>query len=209
MLLCQFAIGKPFLLPFLVINAGGGDLSFWEDWFKRRRRSPFFEEIDRMFEDMFRDLSRAFPEELVKERKLPDGTTVRTWGPFVYGYSMSVGPDGKPVIREFGNLRPSRLGVPKAAEEREPLVDVVTGEKVVQVIAEVPGIEKEDINLLATEGQLTISVDTEKRKYHKVVDLPAKVDPKSAKASYKNGVLEVSLERLKEKKPSGERISIE
>lgn len=184
-------------------------MSFWEEWFRRRRRSPFFREFDQMLEDIFKELSRAFPEGLAKERKLPDGSTVKTWGPFVYGYSMSVGPDGKPTVREFGNLRPTRLGTPRPAEEREPLVDVVTGEKVIQVIAEVPGVEKEDINLLATEDQLTISVDTERHKYRKEVDLPIKVDPKSAKASYKNGVLEVTLERLEEKKPPGKRVSIE
>lgn len=184
-------------------------MSFWDEWFRRRRRFPLFREIDKMFEDMFRELSRTFPEELVKERKLPDGSTVKTWGPYVYGYSMSVGPDGKPSIREFGNMRPTRPGLPRPVEEREPLVDLVTGEKVIQIIAEVPGVEREDINRLTTEDQLTISVDTERRKYRKEVDLPIKVDPKSAKASYKNGVLEVTLERLEEKKPRGQRISIE
>jgi len=185
-------------------------MSYWDEWFRRRsRRYPFFEDIDKMFEEMFKELSKAFPEELVKERKLPDGTKVKTWGPYVYGYSMSVGPDGKPVIREFGNVRPSRLGVPRAGEEMEPLVDVVTGDKVVQVIAEVPGVEKEDIHLFGTEETLTISVDAEKRKYRKNVDLPVKVDPKSAKASYKNGVLEVTLERLEKEKPAGKRITIE
>jgi HSP20 family protein len=162
-----------------------------------------------MFEDMFKELSKTFPEEMAKERKLPDGSTVKTWGPFVRGYSMSVGPDGKPTVREFGNLRPTKLGTSKPTEEREPLIDVVTGEKVVQVIAEVPGVEKEDINLLANEKHLTISVNTERRKYRKKVDLPIKVNPKSAKATYKNGVLEVILERLEEKKPSGERVSID
>lgn len=184
-------------------------MSFWDEWFRERRRRPIFREIDRMFEDMFKELSRVFPEELAKERKLPDGSTVKTWGPFVYGYSMSVGPDGKPVIKEFGNVRPTRLGVPRPAEEREPLIDVVTGDKFVQVIAEVPGVEKDDINLFTTEDQLTISADTERRKYHKEVDLPVKVDPKSAEASYKNGVLEVALKRIEEKKPAGERISID
>jgi len=185
-------------------------MSYWDEWFsRRRRRYPFFEEIDKMFEDMFKELSKGFPEELVKERKLPDGSTVKTWGPYVYGYSMTVGPDGKPVIREFGNVKPSKLGVPRAEEEREPLVDVVTGDKVVQVIAEVPGVEKEDVQLFGTEESLTISVDTEKRKYRKEVDLPVKVDPKSAKASYKNGVLEVTLERLEKEKPAGKRITIE
>ncbi|MEM2935616.1 MAG: archaeal heat shock protein Hsp20, partial [Candidatus Bathyarchaeia archaeon] len=117
---------------------------------------------------------------------------------------------GKPVIREFGNVRrPTGIGTPELTEEREPLVDVVTGDKVVQVIAEVPGVEKEDINLYTTEDRLTISVDTEKRKYHKEVELPVPVEPKSAKASYKNGVLEVTLERVREKAPPGKKISIE
>lgn len=186
-------------------------VSYWDEWWKRRRRSRSspFEDIDKMFEDMLREFGRDFPEELIKERKLPDGSTVKTWGPYVYGYSMSVGPDGKPIIREFGNVKPSEFGGPKAAEEREPLVDVVTGDKVVQVIAEVPGVEKNDIKLFGTEETLTISVDTEKRKYRKDVELPVKVDPKSAKAAYKNGVLEVTLNRLERKKPSGEKISIE
>jgi len=58
-------------------------MSFGEDWFERRRRRfpRFFEDIDRMFEEMMKDMSKAFPEELVRERKLPDGSTVKTWGP--------------------------------------------------------------------------------------------------------------------------------
>jgi len=187
-------------------------MSFWEDWVERRRRRfpRSFEDIDKMFEEMMKEMTKAFPEELVKERKLPDGSTVKTWGPYYYGYSMTIGPDGKPVIREFGNVRrPTGIGTPELTEEREPLVDVVTGDKVVQVIAEVPGVEKEDINLYTTEDRLTISVDTEKRKYRKEVELPVPVEAKSAKASYKHGVLEVTLDRIREKAPPGKKISIE
>jgi len=185
-------------------------LSFWDDWFRRGRkeRHPFFDEMDKMFEDMFREIEKM-PEELQRERRLPDGSTIRTFGPVVYGYSMSIGPDGKPVVREFGNLKPSRFGLPRASEEREPLVDVTSGEKVIQVVAEVPGVDKNDIKLEGTNDTLTIRVDTEKRKYRKVVDLPENVDPSSAKASYKNGVLEVTLDKLVAEKPSGRRIKIE
>jgi HSP20 family protein len=73
----------------------------------------------------------------------------------------------------------------------------------------VPGVTKEDITLNATEDRLTISVDTPKRKYYKEVALPEKVDPKTAKASYKNGVLEVTLDKLERKPPTGERIKID
>ncbi|MFQ6077039.1 MAG: Hsp20 family protein, partial [Candidatus Bathyarchaeia archaeon] len=59
--------------------------------------------------------------------------------------------------------------------------------------AELPGVEKDDIELHATERGLTISVDTESRKYYKELKLPAEVEPSSAKSSYRNGVLEVTL----------------
>jgi len=193
-----------------------------DEWFRRWwRRRPFlgddiFEEMDRLMEEMFSDITTSIPKELVRERKLPDGSTVREMGPFVYGYSVTVGPDGKPIIREFGNVkhrtRLSQSGRPRPMMEvkgkSEPLTDVIEEENVVRVIAEVPGVERNDINLNATESSLTISVDSEKRKFFREVELPATVDPKSAKASYKNGVLEVLLTKTK-KKSEGQRINIE
>jgi len=76
------------------------------------------------------------------------------------------------------------------------------------VVAELPGVEKEDIELNATEKELIISVDTERRKYYKCLELPAEVDPKSAKASYRNGILEVRLKKVRPER-RGERIKIE
>jgi len=204
---------------------------YFPEWFRRRmRRSPFFrdrsfEDIDEMMRDMeemmekeFKEFSSRVPKDYVRERKLPDGTTVREWGPFVYGYSMKIGPDGKPEIREFGNVKP-RLGPepfgvtrPRldVREQREPLIDVISTDKEVRVIAELPGVEKEDIKLHGTENTLTISVDTPRRKYYKEVELPEKVDIKGAKSSYKNGVLEVTLPKVEKKeKPKGEPIKLE
>ncbi|MEM3653745.1 MAG: archaeal heat shock protein Hsp20 [Candidatus Bathyarchaeia archaeon] len=192
---------------------------FWEEdfpeWFRsrRRRRYPFFfedifEEMNRMMEEMFKDLTGTMPKELIRERKLPEGGTVKEFGPFVYGYSMTIGPDGKPIIREFGNIKPSFKRGLEVKEEREPLVDTMVDEKTVKVIAELPGVDKSDIKLNATEKSLTISVDTEKRKYYKELELPVEVDPESAKASYKNGVLEVTLDRIKPQR-AGKEVKIE
>jgi len=95
-------------------------------------------------------------------------------------------------------------------EEREPLVDVISTNGEIKVVAELPGVEKEDIKLHGTEDTLTISVDTPRRKYFKEIELPAKVDVKKAKTMYKNGVLEVTLPKIEEKKkPKGEPIRIE
>jgi HSP20 family protein len=190
------------------------------EWFRRRRFPYFgswlFEDIDRMFreiektiEEEFKAFTSRVPKDYVRERKLPDGSIIREWGPFVYGYSIKIGPDGRPEIREFGNVKPTRFG-PTVKEEREPLVDIVETDNEVHVVAELPGVEKEDIKLHGTEDTLTISVDTPQRKYYKEVTLPAKVNVKEAKTQYKNGVLEVKLPKIKEeKKPEGEPIKIE
>jgi len=173
-----------------------------------------FKEMEEMMEREFKEISKRVPRDLVRERVLPDGTKVNEWGPFVYGYSITIGPDGKPQIREFGNVKPETgPGIRKPRidikEEREPLVDIITTNGEVKVIVELPGVEKNDIKLHGTENSLTISVDTPQRKYYKEVELPVKVDPKEAKSSYKNGVLEVTLQKKKEEKPKGEPIKIE
>ncbi len=206
----------------------------WDDfpeWFRRRmRRAPFFrswffgdieemmKDVEEMMEKEFREFKTRIPKDLVRERKLPDGSTTHEWGPFVYGYSMTVGPDGKPKISEFGNIKPSRkpeaFGLARPTldvkEEREPLVDVISTDGEIKVVAELPGVEKEDIKLHGTEDTLTISVDTPNRRYFKDIEMPAKIEPKKAKTAYKNGVLEVTMPKTKEKKKSsGEPIEIE
>jgi len=192
----------------------------YPEWF-RRRRYPFFrgwflDDVDKMFSEMekmmeeeFKTFTSRVPKDYVRERKLPDGSTVREWGPFVYGYSVKIGPDGKPEVREFGNVKPSRLG-PQVKEEREPLVDIIETNGEVHIVVELPGVEKNDIKLHGTESTLTISVDTPQRKYYKEIELPAKVKVKETKTEYKNGVLEVRLPKIKgEKETKGEPIKID
>ncbi len=159
-------------------------------------------------EDEFKNFTEKVPKDYVKERKLPDGSTVKEFGPFVYGYSMKIGPDGKPEIQEFGNIKKTQKGLPQVKEEREPLVDVVETNSEVRVVVELPGVEKSDIKLHGTEDSLEISVDTPQYKYGKEVTLPAKVKVREAKSTYKNGVLEVILPKVETSKPRGTAIDI-
>src|SRR5437867_3084821 len=167
----------------------------------RRRRSSkrsgwwfdIFEEMERMDRMMDEMMRKAFTMPRAQEGPLP----------FVYGFSMSVGPDGKPVVREFGNLEQSSRG-PLLKEEREPLVDVMEEGDEIIVVIEIPGVEKKDVKLEATDRVLKIAVDSEKRKYYKELDLPHMVDPRKSSASYKNGVLEVRFPKTEEKKPTRE-----
>jgi len=202
-------------------------MSDWDDdmpeWPRKRRGMPpffsperWFGQFDEMFEQMLKDMTRDLPKEAVKERRLPDGSTVREFGPFIYGYSMTMGPDGKPVVREFGNVKPSHrrgmFGLPEAklepSDAREPLVDVVDEAENVRVVVELPGVEKKDIQMKGADDALTISVNTPSRKYHKEIQLPTAVDPETSKATYNNGVLEVLLRKARPK-PRGKEIRIE
>jgi len=192
----------------------------YPEWTKRRRvspfdKDPFFGDIDRIFREMekrmeeeFKEFTEKVPKEYVKERKLPDGSTEKEFGPFVYGYSMKIGPDGKPQIREFGNIKKTQKGLPQVKEEREPLVDVVETNGEIRVVVELPGVEKTDIKLRGTEDSLEIAVDTPHYKYGKEVQLPAKVLVREARSTYKNGVLEVILPKASPSKPKGEPINI-
>jgi HSP20 family protein len=168
-----------------------------------------FREMEKMMEKELKNFAEKIPKDYVKERKLPDGRTVKELGPFVYGYSMKIGPDGKPEIRQFGNIKKSLKG-PQVKNEREPLVDIVETDSEIRVVAELPGVEKTDIKLHGTEDSLTVSVNTPQTKYYKEVALPTKVKVKEAKSSYKNGVLEVVFPKAEAPTPpKGERIDID
>jgi HSP20 family protein len=175
-----------------------------DDWASRWRKwMPFagwgVPDIDEMmrrmekeFSEQFKELEKELPSNMVRETKTPDGEVRKEIGPIVYGYSVTIGPDGKPVVREFGNVRKGAGRPLKGIQEkREPLVDVVSSDKEVRVIAEIPGVSKEQISVEVTESALTISVEGD-RKYYKHLDLPGLVEPDKAKSSYNNGVLEVT-----------------
>jgi HSP20 family protein len=172
----------------------------------------FIREMESIMQKEFENLSKTAPKSLIRERTLSDGSRVKEWGPFVYGYSVTMGSDGRPNIREFGNIKPeTRKGRPQISirEQREPLVDVIATNGEIRIVAEVPGVEKKDIELHGTENYLTISVATPQRRYYKKVDLPSNVDAKKAKSTYKNGVLEVKIPKIGKTSPKGEKIHIE
>jgi HSP20 family protein len=163
--------------------------------FPKRRRFGFFD-FDEDFEHI-REMMERMAQDAMKD--MESGARASGPGkPLVYGFSMRVGPDGKPVVEEFGNVK-NAGGVGEAkGDEREPLVDILNRKDEVTIIAEVPGVEKNQIKTkLSKEGDvLHIQIDNPERKYKKVLKLPARVKSDGASATYKNGVLEVRLRKL-------------
>ncbi|MBN1561944.1 Hsp20/alpha crystallin family protein [candidate division KSB1 bacterium] len=97
-----------------------------------------------------------------------------------------------------------------------PRVDVKETKDAYEVLADLPGMEKKDINISLHDNVLTVSGE---RKYEKSEDknshfqervygnfsrsfrLPYQVDHKDVHAEYKNGVLKVVLQKSPEAKP--------
>jgi HSP20 family protein len=202
------------------------------DWFNRffgnlnnRRRGLFdtrdiFREFDDMQKEMermsniFNNISSNAPKELIKEYETKEGEKVREIGPIVYGYSMTVGPDGRPHVREFGNVKSlGRKGgiQQQISAEREPLSDVNSTDNEVKVVLEMPGIKKEDIKINAYNGAVEVIADSinSQRKYQKTIDLPDDADIETARSTYNNGILEIIFDKKKNMKPKGKEIKIE
>ena len=123
---------------------------------------------------------------------------------------MTIGPDGKPHVKEFGNVKASTMGTsPILSSEREPLVDINTNDKEVKVIVEMPGVKKENIKVNAYDSSVEISTDDPQRKYREVIDLPPEADIETASSRYNNGVLEVVFNKKQQSKPKGKEVKVE
>ena len=169
-----------------------------------------------MFEEQFKDIQTRAPKELIREYETPEGGKVKEMGPFVYGYTMTVGPDGKPRVREFGNVRSPLAGFglgasnrPLISSEREPMADITTTDKEVKAIVEMPGVNKENIKINVQDNSVEVKSDDPQRKYHEIIDLPPETDTETAKSTYKNGVLEIIFTKKNESKPKGKDIKVE
>lgn len=183
---------------------------WWRPWF-------FDEDFDEMFVDFDEEFRRIQEQmnRLMRQMAKGDFPAPGKGGPFVYGFSLRMGPDGKPEIQEFGNTG-FRFG-PKAKElageaqvtAREPVTDVIAGKNEISVTFEMPGIERDAIDLEVSDERVIIEAKTEERTYKKEVDLPGKVDSEKAKATYHNGVLEVVIPIAKDKERKGKRVKVE
>lgn len=103
-------------------------------------------------------------------------------------------------------------------------VDVSEDDEAVTVTADLPGYDRDDIELAVRDGRLTIraereaETEQEDETYHRrerthrevtrTLRLPADVEEENASATYQNGVLTVTLPKA-ESGPEGTRIDVE
>ena len=153
------------------------------------------------------DFNKIF-ERIFKQMNL-DEPNSRSWS---YGYSMITGPDGKPVIREWGTGLPNEDNPlkpkPFIPETPEPLtqIDIDQHKMQVRVIVEMPGFTKESIKITGREDKIQLSANDGTRQIDTEIPINARIDPKTAKATYNNGVLDITISLLEA--PKSDKVDI-
>ena len=108
--------------------------------------------------------------------------------------------------------------------EWAPPLDVGETDEAIQVTAELPGVDPKEVDISLTDDVLTIhgekkaEKEERKRDYHRIersygsftrtVRLPASVDPEKVEATFKEGVLTISLSKKEEAKPRRVKVDI-
>ena len=111
----------------------------------------------------------------------------------IYGFTVKVGlGEDKPRIEPFGNIRKdAKSGRTVVQEVREPVVDVFEERDHVLVVAEMPGVSADNVQLAVEDDLLTISAERGDKKYRKEVLLPGGFAREKMQVSCNNGVVEI------------------
>jgi len=114
----------------------------------------------------------------------------------VFGFSVNTLVGKKPYVETFGNIKRTPKG-PVIEKERKPITDLFDEEDEIKIYVEMPGANEEDIKIDLKGELLDISVQSGDRKYHEEFLLPARVKPETLTSNYKNGILEIRMEKWK------------
>ncbi|MAG52685.1 MAG: hypothetical protein CMH62_01850 [Nanoarchaeota archaeon] len=106
----------------------------------------------------------------------------------------------------------------------QPISSVSMKGNTITAVFDMPGINKKDIDLTVTEDYLEVKVKNKSssktkkknvsivesavRSYYRIIPFPTMVDIKTAKANFKNGVLEVKVTKSKSKRAKAKKVSI-
>ncbi len=110
--------------------------------------------------------------------------------------STNINQNNIPNIEQSGNQSFKNFDEEQSNSEGwEPLIDIIESEKDIAITVELPEVKKENIDLYVTTNSIEIKIDNLNRKYQKLIELPSGVLPATAKSSYRNGILDIVIEK--------------
>jgi HSP20 family protein len=148
---------------------------------RRKNLRDMLDELDKYFEEFEKDVQDVVRDSISAVHSQTE--------PYVAGFSFRLGPEGKPSVQFFGDSPLHHDGF------RSPMSEQILDEKngLLKLVLDMPGVEKSDIKVEATEDSAVVTAERDSRKYRADIDLKAKVQPESGRAEYRNGVLEISF----------------
>jgi HSP20 family protein len=112
-----------------------------------------------------------------------------------------------------------------SSNELIPRIDVRDSDRDVEIVAELPGVKEDDVEISIADGALTLSGEkTSERtkedknyvlrersigRFERIVPLPDGLDIDHAKAEFKNGVLNVAIPKTSRAQAGGKRIAVQ
>lgn len=152
------------------------------------------------------------------ETKVPEESSSRLMSPFEEMERWFEGMFPRSLMHPLHWDMPTWSQLHRPFEGKAPRVDVIDRDAEVFIKAELPGVDKKDIDLTVDEQSVTIKGHTHYEKkeekgdyyrsevssgsYMRTIPLPAKVVSDQAKAKYTDGMLELTLPKVS---PSSKR----
>lgn len=141
---------------------------------------------DNPFEDVFDQMNKAMKNMHEQMQRMMQD--MQQNGADFKGYAVTKLPGKEPRVTSFGDAAPT-------IRNTSTHVDVMDEGSEIHVVADMPGVEKDQIDLRVDGSVLNIQASNGDRSYDERVDLGTTVDPDSAEATYNNGVLQITLEK--------------
>jgi HSP20 family protein len=157
---------------------------------------------------------------MLLEKWQPRVQSIVRWNPFAQVEDLRREMDQ--IFGDFFGRTPSTMATTEAIWS--PLVDIHETQDSFLLMAEVPGVKQEDIQVIVEGDTLVLKGDRKREtevkedEYHRIersyghfersILLPSVVDPERVKATYRDGVLEIQLPKKEEAKPKAIKVEV-
>lgn len=169
-------------------------MSFSNDDHKKKKKNHPFDtlsdkELKRIFEEMKdfieSDAFRELVEDIIDKSMYGKKSNIRSCNSFDENIFDAVS-DISSHEDDFSD---------EASLLEKPTADIMKDENHVMVTIHLPAVLKEDITLHGSESDIEIIIDSSGKRFYDVIDLPALVDPTTARSTYINGILDIVIKR--------------
>ena len=145
-----------------------------DDWWEEDPFEKMFKEMIKQFERMFKEIDKIEPGK-----------------PVVKGFSLTIGPDGKPVFREIGgppSVRP---------EKRKPEAEIIDEGDRYLIVIDLPGVDEKTIAVDIVDGKLIVKAAGKNKRFIEAFALPKDASNQVISYKYNNGILSVEVSKKK------------